>query len=210
MNADWQKCAVRDLLVGEHGTFVFEPGRTVQLPDVAATDLYLHIPFCRSLCPYCPYNRVLYDPSLVTGYVRALHREIERYRELLGDIEIGSIYIGGGTPTTLLAELGPVLEHLRRRFRHTGPVAVETIPDDLDGKTLETLRSFGVSLLSVGVQSFDDRYLRLIGTWARGRTGDALPPVHVPLFIRWGSAATTTCELPELPSSARDVSCYPQ
>ena len=163
MNADWQKRAVRDLLVGEHGTFVFEPGRTVQLPDVAATDLYLHIPFCRSLCPYCPYNRVLYDPSLVTGYVRALHREIERYHELLGDIEIGSIYIGGGTPTTLLAELGPVLEHLRRRFRHTGPVAVETIPDDLDGKTLETLRSFGVSLLSVGVQSFDDRYLRLIG-----------------------------------------------
>ena len=163
MSADWQKRAVREFLVGEHGTFVFEPNHTVTLPDVSATDLYLHIPFCHSLCPYCPYNRILYDESLVAPYVRAVHQEIERYHELLGDVELRSVYIGGGTPTTLLPELGPILDHVRRRFRLAGTIAIETIPNDLDATSLATLRSFGVGLLSIGVQSFDDRYLKLIG-----------------------------------------------
>ena len=163
MSAEWHKRAVRDLLVGERGKFVFEARATLQLPGVSATNLYIHVPFCRSLCPYCPYNRVLYDEALATRYVRALHDEIECYGERLGDIEIGSIYIGGGTPTTLLRELGPVLDHVRRRFRHTGTVAIETIPDDLDEASLKTLKAYGVRLLSIGVQSFDDRYLGLIG-----------------------------------------------
>ena len=163
MSADWQKRAIRDFLVGEHATFVFEPCHGLTLPDVSATNLYLHIPFCRSLCPYCPYNRILYDESLVAPYARAVHREIERYRELLGDIEIGSVYIGGGTPTTLLSELGPILDHVRQRFRLTGSIAIETIPTDLDETSLATLKSIGVGLLSIGVQSFDDHYLRLIG-----------------------------------------------
>lgn len=169
MNADWQKRAVRDFLVGEHGTFVFEPRHTLQLPDVSATELYLHIPFCRSLCPYCPYNRVLYDESQAAPYARAIHQEIERYHALLGDIEIGSIYIGGGTPTTMLAELGPILDHLHRRYSVTGAIAIETIPTDLDDATLATLRSLGVRLLSIGVQSFDDHYLKLIGRRYRAR-----------------------------------------
>ena len=163
MSADWQKRAIRDFLVGEHATFVFEPCHGLTLPDVSATNLYLHIPFCRSLCPYCPYNRILYDESLVAPYARAVHREIERYRELLGDIEIGSVYIGGGTPTTLLSELGPILDHVRQRFRLTGSIAIETIPTDLDETSLATLKSIGVGLLSIGVQSFDDHYQRLIG-----------------------------------------------
>ena len=163
MRADWPKRAVRDFLVGERGKFVFEPRHTVRLPRVSGTDLYVHIPFCRSLCPYCPYNRVLYDEKLAAAYVKSLHQEIAAYRELLGAIEIGSIYIGGGTPTTLLAELGPILDHVRNCFRHTGDIAVETIPDDLDAASLAELRSLGVSLLSIGVQSFDDHNLQKIG-----------------------------------------------
>ena len=163
MRAEWPKRAVRDFLVREHGQFVFEPRHEVTLPDIAAADLYIHIPFCKSLCPYCPYNRVLYDAALVAPYVQAMHDEIEIYSRLLGDIEIGSIYIGGGTPTTLVDELESIIEHARQRFGQIGTVAVETTPDDLDENTLTTLKSLGVSLLSIGVQSFDDRYLKLIG-----------------------------------------------
>jgi len=163
MNAEWPRRAIRDFLVGEHGRFVFEPRHSVQLPQVPAADLYIHIPFCKSLCPYCPYNRVLYDEALAASYVKAMRAEIDRYHSLLGAIEIGSIYIGGGTPTTLLDDLQPIVDQIRSRFRHTGVVAVETTPDDLDAETLSKLKTLGVNLLSIGVQSFDDRYLRLIG-----------------------------------------------
>ena len=163
MNAEWPRRAIRDFLVRERGRFVFQPQHDVRLPKVDATDLYIHIPFCESLCPYCPYNRTLYIAEIAARYVRALHNEIEHYYSLLGDTEIGSIYFGGGTPTTLLDDLGPIIEHIRERFRHNGSIAIETIPNHLDLGTLTELRSSGINLLSIGVQSFDDRFLRLIG-----------------------------------------------
>ena len=155
--------AIRDFLVGEQGKFVFERRRDPRLPEISSADVYIHIPFCRSLCPYCPYNRVIFDTGQASDYVQAMHREIDRYHDLVGDIEIGSIYIGGGTPTTLIDELGPLLEHLRKRFTHGGVIAVETTPDDLGKTNTKKLREAGVDLLSIGVQSFDDRYLSLIG-----------------------------------------------
>ena len=165
---------IRDLLVGESGQFVFEPRLDVRLPDIDEADVYVHIPFCHSLCPYCPYNRVLYDAALASDYLRALHCEIDRYHDRLGSIRIGSIYIGGGTPTTLIDDLAPIIEHLRESFRHEGPVAVETTPEDLDRANTRKLREAGIDLLSVGVQSFDDRYLKLIG---RRHRSDILPGV---------------------------------
>lgn len=163
MSSEWLRRAIRDFLIREPGRFVFEPPRSLELPQVSSADLYIHVPFCKSLCPYCPYNRVLYDAALVPPYVKAMHAEIDRYFSLLGAVEVDSIYIGGGTPTTILDELGPILEHIRRRFRHKGIIAVETTPNDLDPETLCKLRALGVNLLSIGVQSFDDRYLKLIG-----------------------------------------------
>jgi hypothetical protein len=91
MNAEWPRRAIRDFLVREHGQFAFQPRHDVQLPKVDVVDLYIHIPFCESLCPYCPYNRTLYDAELAARYVQALHDEIEHYYGLLGDIEIGSM-----------------------------------------------------------------------------------------------------------------------
>jgi oxygen-independent coproporphyrinogen-3 oxidase len=155
--------AIRDLLIGERGRFVFESRAGLQLPDIASADVYIHIPFCRSLCPYCPYNRVLYDPAEADDYLGALHCEIDRYAAILGDIEIGSVYIGGGTPTTVIDDLGRLVAHLRERFRHDGLVAVETTPEDLDAVNTAKLRDAGIDLLSIGVQSFDDRYLKYLG-----------------------------------------------
>lgn len=163
MSAERLRRAIRDFLIREPGRFVFEPRRSLELPPVSSADLYIHVPFCRSLCPYCPYNRELYDAALVPPYVEAMHAEIERYFSLLGAIEVDSVYIGGGTPTTILDELGPILEHIAKRFRHKGKIAVETTPDDLNSQNLCKLRALGVNLLSIGVQSFDDYYLKLIG-----------------------------------------------
>jgi coproporphyrinogen III oxidase-like Fe-S oxidoreductase len=159
----WVLRGIRDHLVGEKGVYQFEPTRTVDLPPINRVDLYLHIPFCRNLCPYCPYNRVRYDETLAAAYLAAVLTEIDLYHEQLGQIEIGSVYIGGGTPTTMLDELALILVHLRKRFSLKGDIAIETLPSDLDAKSLTKLKDMGISLLSIGVQSFDDRYLKLIG-----------------------------------------------
>ena len=163
MRAEWPKRAIRDFLVRERNRFIFEPQRDVKLPEISAADLYIHIPFCKSLCPYCPYNRIRYQEMLVEPYIRALQTEIDSYSSLLGNIEIGSIYIGGGTPTTVLDRLEPIIERVRQRFTHDGVIAIETTPEDLDQRVIDQLRALGVNLLSIGVQSFDNRYLRLLG-----------------------------------------------
>ncbi len=173
MIGDTLKRRFRDHLVGERGRFVFEPQRSVDLPPLSRIDLYVHIPFCRSLCPFCPYNRVPYREDLRAPYLGALLAEADAYRSRLGAVEIGSVYIGGGTPTTMLDELGALLRHLRKRFVVEGPVAVETLPSDLDAKNLAKLRAYGVELLSIGVQSFDDRFLKRLG---RGYRADILAP----------------------------------
>ena len=159
---------LRDHLVGESGRFVLEARRHVTLPAVEAADVYIHIPFCKSLCPYCPYNRVLYEAAVADRYTDALLCEIDAFREALGPIDIGSVYVGGGTPTTMLGGLGSALRHIKTRFAQEGPIAVESIPSDLDQDALHTLAEQGVSQLSIGVQSFDDRYLKLIGRPYRG------------------------------------------
>jgi oxygen-independent coproporphyrinogen-3 oxidase len=82
--------------------------------------------------------------------------EIDNYHARLGRIEIGSVYIGGGTPTTMLDEIGQILAHLRKRFLLTGEIAIETIPSDLDDENLSKLKEMDITLFSIGVQSFDD------------------------------------------------------
>jgi len=154
---------MRDYLLGEKGAITFEPTRSIEFPTVSRADLYLHIPFCRSLCPYCPYNRILYDEKMIPPYLNAVLAEIDAWHARLGSIEIGSVYIGGGTPTTMLDEMPQILERLRERFVVSGDIAIETIPTDLNEESVRRLRECGINLLSIGVQSFNDRYLKSLG-----------------------------------------------
>jgi coproporphyrinogen III oxidase-like Fe-S oxidoreductase len=119
--------------------------------------LYLHIPFCAVLCPFCSFHRVEFREDKARRYYRALRREIEmvgnagyRYSEL---------YVGGGTPTVLPEELIATIDLVRKRQTVTC-VSVETNPDDLENPQVLDLRDSGVNRLSVGVQSFDDRLLK--------------------------------------------------
>lgn len=154
---------IRRCLVGPEQDFSFRAAQDVDLGPVQKTGLYIHIPFCKNLCPYCPYNKIGYEQRLVEPYLNALLEEIEQYYNRIGRAEITSIYIGGGTPTNLTNELGIVLNRIRKRFRVTGDICVETSPGDLDRETLGKLLQYGVNLLSLGGQSFDNRYLKLLG-----------------------------------------------
>lgn len=142
-------------------------------PDAFAGNsaaLYVHIPFCRNLCPYCPYNKVQYEPALAARYRRALRTEIRRAGERYGKLDISSLYFGGGTPTLMLEELGGVMNDIRDCFTMPGAAAIETTPADLTPETAERMRRLGFELVSLGVQSFQDHFLRQIGRPYDGAT----------------------------------------
>ena len=119
--------------------------------------LYIHIPFCERLCPYCSFNRVVFAEDPCRVYFRALRREILLYRDL--GYDFGAIYVGGGTPTVLIDELEETVALTRASF-HIRELSVETNPNHLTEDRLAALQRMGVNRLSVGVQSFDDDLLK--------------------------------------------------
>jgi len=156
--------AVRRYLVGPDQRWAFEPppqGWTP--PRIERTSLYLHVPFCRNFCPYCPYTKVLYDETLVEPYTRAARAEVDWWADKIGPAEVTSVYIGGGTPTLALGSVATLLARVRERFRLTGDICIETNPTDVDDVTVHQLHDAGVALVSLGVQSFLPKSLAVIG-----------------------------------------------
>ena len=122
--------------------------------------LYVHIPFCKKRCLYCDF----YSTTLLgrrKEYVEALLKEIEARKNEASE-PIRTIYIGGGTPSTL--ETGDIQRILRAiDTANTEEITVEVNPGDVTPEYLQALREAGVNRLSIGVQSFQDELLRLIG-----------------------------------------------
>ena len=141
-------------------TLQFDPAGTLTLPrNVRALPrlLYVHVPFCEELCPYCSFNRVVFREELARAYFKALRTEIGLYKDL--GYEFSSLYVGGGTPTVLMDELASTIEAIRAAYQ-IREVSVETNPNHLTGENIRILKELGVNRLSVGVQSFDDGILK--------------------------------------------------
>jgi coproporphyrinogen III oxidase-like Fe-S oxidoreductase len=156
--------AARRYLVGPQQQWSFEPPPAGWIPpQVEQTSLYLHVPFCRHNCPYCPYTKVAYDPTLVEPYTRAALAEVDWWADRIGPAEISSIYIGGGTPTLVMDSVADVLAHMRKRFRLVGEICIEANPADIDQRTVHRLTQVEATLVSLGVQSFHTKNLRRLG-----------------------------------------------
>lgn len=125
-------------------------------PDKAYL-LYLHVPFCVVLCPFCSFHRVEFNHDRTGRYFDALRKEI-RLATRVG-FRFQELYVGGGTPTVMPDELTETIR-LVRELHPIEEVSVETNPDDLDDGRLPDLIDVGVNRLSVGVQSFDDALLK--------------------------------------------------
>ena len=137
---------------------------------MSQTSLYIHVPFCRHDCPYCPYTKVPYQPELVEPYVQSAIAEIDWWAAHTGAPQLTSIYVGGGTPTLALPGVRRILDHARRRFELGGEVCIEANPSDVSPEVVRQLRAAGVGQVSLGVQSFGARSLELLG---RGYQPDA-------------------------------------
>jgi len=128
-----------------------------------AIDLYVHIPFCKGSCRYCPYITQPFDLNSSKLYRDALVSELGHYADLLKDKPVGSLYIGGGTPTLDLSLVGDLLKHLRQIVTPSGPIAIETTPSDISCSKIDELKKLGIDYISLGVQSFNPGYLALLG-----------------------------------------------
>ncbi len=152
----------------------FEDGIIPDLPTSAYAKqrlLYIHIPFCEELCPYCSFHRIRFDERLTRKYFAALRREMTLYSDR--GYRFSGIYVGGGTPTVLMDELVETLELARRKFPITS-ISVETNPNHLTESNIAMLQQAGVNRLSVGVQTFNNDLLRKIARYEKYGSGEEI------------------------------------
>ncbi len=122
--------------------------------------LYIHVPFCRAKCGYCDFNSYPDLEPLYKDYSQALVREFE----MAGPATLQTVYVGGGTPTVLPPEiLTRILRAASTVLAVDAEVSIEANPGTVDSSTLAHLRGMGVTRLSLGVQSFANQELRLLG-----------------------------------------------
>ncbi len=120
--------------------------------------IYVHVPFCLTRCGYCDFNAYAGMDHLRSRYVEALQHEADLVAQSWADEELSSVFLGGGTPTTLeVGDLAALLSHVRDRFAvaSDAEVTVEANPDTVDRATLAGLLEAGYGRLSMGAQSFD-------------------------------------------------------
>ena len=131
------------------------------------TGLYLHVPFCSALCPYCDFAVVVGRADLHARYLDALVAEAEAEAEAAGWSEpIDTVFIGGGTPSLVDADLlARTLEKLRGIFAIDAgaEITIEANPESVDEASLRVLHEAGVNRVSVGAQSFRPGVLRTLG-----------------------------------------------
>ncbi|MGC8566856.1 MAG: radical SAM protein [Caldisphaera sp.] len=122
--------------------------------------LYIHVPFCTSLCPFCIFHSILYKPSLKKGYFDALKKELEKYISM--GFNFSTIYIGGGTPTLATEEVCDLLDYIKE-YNKIDDISIEASPYDINDEKVSELEKTGITRLSLGVESFVPVIQRKIG-----------------------------------------------
>ena len=126
--------------------------------------LYVHIPFCDSICDYCDFTKLLYNDKFAKEYLENLKRELDDYSPFF----VETIYIGGGTPTSLPYDyLAELLKMLSKYSSNVKEYTVEANPENLNPEKLSLLKEYGVNRISIGVQTTNDEISKKIN---RGHT----------------------------------------
>ena len=128
-------------------------------------EIYVHIPFCIKKCDYCDFLSGPSGPKEQADYVDALLEEINAAEEGKGR-SVSSVFIGGGTPSVLDERfIGEILNHIRQKFQIAdhAEITIEVNPGTADRNKLQAYRTYGINRLSIGLQSPDDRELKILG-----------------------------------------------
>ena len=128
--------------------------------------LYLHVPFCQSRCIYCDFYSTTLGRDIMVSYARALEREMLRRKHYIECTRVHTIYLGGGTPSLLPAEvLTDIFGAINRHFTLSpdAEVTIEANPDDVTPEWMQSLSATPVNRISMGAQTFNDEILSFLG-----------------------------------------------
>ena len=145
-------------------TFTNQYDRTLPYSECDGLELYVHIPFCRSICTFCPYCKTVYSKEKCDRYIDALLKEIELVgNQRKGRKTVTSLYFGGGTPALAADRIGEIISALQKYFEITEGIGLELHPDNVTPETLRTLKAAGVTKISIGIQSFLPKFQKILG-----------------------------------------------
>jgi oxygen-independent coproporphyrinogen III oxidase len=150
------------------------PSELIANPEPPIPGLYVHVPFCSSICNYCNFNRGLFDETLKDRFVGAVRREIRTARPDSLSPRPDTLYFGGGTPSLLTpADVASIVNESRGSLglTATAEVTLEANPETVTIHTLEQFRAAGVNRLSFGIQSFRDDDLKRLARQHSARRG---------------------------------------
>ena len=137
------------------------------MPDPSAFGVYVHWPFCLSKCPYCDFNSHVRHVAIdQERFARAFAREIETTAGRIGQRDVTSIFLGGGTPSLMQPQtVGAILDAIGKHWRVAADVEVtlEANPTSVEATRFAGYRAAGVNRVSLGVQALDDASLKMLG-----------------------------------------------
>ena len=133
--------------------------------------LYIHIPWCEKKCPYCDFNSHLAkteinEPAYINALLDDLSKDLSRFKAQVADRELSSIFIGGGTPSLFSADsFKALLAGVKQRIGFSEEIEItsEANPGSSEAEKFYGFREAGVNRLSIGIQSFNDIYLKALG-----------------------------------------------
>lgn len=133
----------------------------MELIDFSAKSLYVHIPFCKKICPYCDFVKVLENKKFIDPYINELIKDISFFID--NKFEFETIYIGGGTPSVLsLDNLEKLLSNLQKIIKKNGEFTIEANPESLDEDKLKLFKKYDINRISIGLQTFKKNLLKLL------------------------------------------------
>jgi oxygen-independent coproporphyrinogen-3 oxidase len=162
--------------------------------------LYLHIPYCRALCPYCDFAKTAnVTEELATSYFARLDGHLAAWlerpetRRIVPDGRFGTLFVGGGTPSLYVDEYARIMERIAPRLAPGAEVTLEANPDDVTPARLAAWRRLGFNRISLGVQSFAPAGLNVLGRKHDGARAaaavqaavEAFPKVNLDLIYGW-------------------------
>ena len=155
-------------------TFRHVPADLVLAP-VRSENVYVHLPFCESRCPHCPYTTFVAPPERRRAYGTALDREIDIYLARADPPGIASLYFGGGSPSLTPEIVESVIARMRSHLAGRAEIGIEMHPRHVTAQLLARLRRSGITRVSIGIETLDAALLHLLGR--RYTPADALSAI---------------------------------
>ncbi len=144
-------------------SFTDEYDKVLQYDNIENLGLYIHIPFCETICSFCPYCKESYSQERCNRYVDFLIKEIHQVGKINGEKKkVSSLYFGGGTPALVLDRLEDILKAVNEYFAITEGIGIELHPHNVTIETLRKLNHIGITKISIGIQSFADKFLDIL------------------------------------------------